>query len=63
MSLGNVAHNYHNCCPSQEFLTLMAIAMAEVPTTNLLVISVIEIPISRLKKQSISTRAFDTPLR
>ena len=34
----------------------MAIATAEAPTRNLLVISAIEIPISRLKKQAISGR-------
>lgn len=34
----------------------MAITTAEAPTPNLLVISAIEIPISRLKKQAISAR-------
>jgi len=47
---GDVAHNYHNCCLSREILLFMAIAMAEAPTPNLLAISAIEIPISRLKK-------------
>jgi hypothetical protein len=36
----------------------MAIAMAEAPTPNLLAISAIEIPISRLKKQAISALTF-----
>jgi hypothetical protein len=35
-------------------------AMAEVPTPNLLAISAIEIPISRLKKQAISVLTSDT---
>jgi hypothetical protein len=34
----------------------MAIAAAEPPAPNLLAMSAIEIPISRLKKQAISTR-------
>jgi hypothetical protein len=37
---GDVVHNYHNFRPS-EFLLLIAIAMAEVPTPNLLAISAI----------------------
>ena len=36
----------------------MAITTAEAPTPNLLVISAIEIPISRLKKQAISALTF-----
>jgi hypothetical protein len=50
---GDVAHNYHNCCPTQEFFLFMAIAMAEAPTPNLLAISAIEIPASRLKSHAI----------
>jgi hypothetical protein len=49
----DVAHNYHNCCPTQEFFLFMAIAMAEAPTPNLLAISAIEIPASRLKSHAI----------
>jgi hypothetical protein len=40
-NLGDVAHNYHNCFPSQESLLLITIAMAEDPTPNLLAISAI----------------------
>ncbi len=40
----------------------MAIAIAEVPTPNLLAISAIEIPISRLNKQAISALTSDTLL-
>ena len=40
----------------------MAIAMAEAPTPNLLAISAIEIPISRLNTQGISALALDTLL-
>jgi len=47
-SIYNVVHNYHISRPS-EFLLFIAIAMAEVPTPNLLAISAIEIPIPRLK--------------
>jgi hypothetical protein len=58
---GDVVHNYHNFRPS-EFLLLIAIAMAEVPTPNLLAISAIEIPVSRLKYQAISVLTPDTLL-
>ena len=44
---GDVVHNYHNFRPS-EFRLLIAIAMAEVPTPNLLAISAIGIPIKPL---------------
>jgi len=44
----DVVHNDHIFRPS-EFLLFIAIAMAEVPTPNLLAISAMEIPISRLK--------------
>ena len=40
-NLGGVAHNYHNCFPSQELFLLITIAIAEAPTTTLLAISVI----------------------
>ena len=50
----DVAHNYHNCCPSQEFFLFMAIAMAEAPPPNLLAIPAVEIPASRLKSHAIS---------
>ena len=58
-SLGDVAHNHHNCCSPKVFFLFMAIAIAEAPTPNLLPISDIEIPISRLKKQAISALTFD----
>lgn len=45
---GDVVHNYHIFPPS-KFLLLIAIAMVEVPTPNLLAFSAIAIPISRLK--------------
>ena len=40
-NLGDVAHNYHNCFPSQEFFLLIAFAMADAPTPTLLAISAI----------------------
>jgi hypothetical protein len=58
--LGDIVHNYQNCLQPPEFLLLIAMAMAEVPTPNLLAISAIEIPISRLKKQAISVLTSDT---
>ena len=60
--MGDVAHNHHNSSPPREFFRPMAIAMAEAPTPNLLAISAIEIPISRLNTQAISALALDTLL-
>jgi hypothetical protein len=56
--IGDVAHNHHNSFYSFQGFLLMAIAIAEAPTPNLLAISAIEIPISRFKKHAISALTF-----
>jgi hypothetical protein len=60
---GNAAQNYHNQNYSQPpHFPPVAMAMADVYSPNLLLISPLGIPISRLKKQAISARTFEALL-